>query len=182
MSIKRLNNILLLIYVHVYSICFRKLFHLLLLIVFVRSDRLKEVIQQRLPDVEFLVHLSYHLVYSRRMASANLLTNILLMLMAPSADTTTTDDSDDASLPPIRNLAHGMKIEFKHISDAMETSMREVPRSYSDNPPDFSELSVEACLNYCPPILYNMVASICGLTNDIIDEPQTQRVKLSVED
>ena len=149
---------------------------------FVRSDRLKEVIQQRLPDVEFPVHLSYHLVYSRRMASANLLTNILSMLMAPSADTTTTDDSDDASLPPIRNLAHGMKIEFKHISDAMETSMREVPRSYSDNPPDFSELSVEACLNYCPPILYNMVASICGLTNDIIDEPQTQRVKLSVED
>ena len=67
-----------------------------------------EVIQQRLPDVEFLVHWSYHLVYSRRMAYANLLTNILSMLMASSVDTTTTDDSDDASLPPIRNLAHGM--------------------------------------------------------------------------
>ena len=64
----------------------------------------------------------------------------------------------------------------------METSKREVPRSNSNNPPDFSELTLEACLNYCPPILYNMVASICGLTNDIIDEPQTQRVKLSVED
>ena len=64
----------------------------------------------------------------------------------------------------------------------METSKREVPRSNFDSPPDFSELTLEACLNYCPPILYNMVASICGLTNDIIDEPQTQRVKLSVED
>ena len=87
---------------------FPKTFSLIAIDFFVRSDRLTEVIQQRLPDVEFLGHLSYHLVHSRRIASANPLTYILSMLMAPSVDTTTADDSDDASLPPIRNLDHGM--------------------------------------------------------------------------
>ena len=64
--------------------------------------------------------------------------------MDPSCDTTTTCDSDNDTFTrlPIQNLAHGMKLEFKHISDAIKTSLREEPRSYSDNPPDRSVTTI----------------------------------------
>ena len=71
------------------------------------------------------------------------------MEKAPSCDTTTTDDGDDDTLPPIRNLANGMNLVFKRVSDAIVTSMWEGPHSSLDNSPPRS-----ICHNNCPPILY----------------------------
>ena len=153
------------------------------------SHAVKKVIQRRLDDVRFINpdtnnQLRSALVYSRHM-SAHALATRLLHIVTLTGSTQSSDDSDDSSCAsPFKLPLHhvNFKLEYRHVCEAIQAAFNDIPKDYDCYPPTLDDFSPESCLKYCPPILFNLVAWICGLTGDdesIIEHPH-DRVKLDV--
>ena len=142
-----------------------------------RQNKLKKIIISRLSAINFYVpvdnNLNFQLLYSEEANPLTLLNKMVQVMYSTLTNTDSFDDTDhDVSFGSfhIPIPQSNFKLEFYHMCEAIKQTFQDIPRDFVTYPPQLTDFTVSSCLKYCPPLLYNLIACICGLNNTEEDD------------